>query len=135
MRPVQEIDSFGNPTDIHKDYYDIRSQLMAKFEAMLIAGDISCEISPQMIFPHTKKKVDQTFLNILLEERNLFVWEKIYGKIKARTKDAFKSRFGYSPDAMDSLWLVARFYIDSRPKKEEEPEFSENDYYEAFNCS
>ena len=133
MRPVQEIDSFGNPTDIHKDYYDIRSQLMAKFEAMLLMGDISCEISPQTMFPHTRKKTLKSFKDILMEERELFLWETVNEKKKARTKDAFKKRYGYSPDCMDALWLVARFYIDSRPKKEEEPEFTEADYYEAFN--
>ena len=133
MRPVQEIDSFGNPTDIHKDYYDIRSQLMAKFEAMLLMGDISCEISPQTMFPHTRKKVLKPFRDILMEERNLFLWETVNGKKKARTKDTFKTRFGYSPDCMDALWLVARFYIDSRPKKEEQRTFTAADYYTAFN--
>lgn len=133
MRPVQEIDSFGNATDIHKDYYDIRSQLMAKFEAMLIMGDISCEISPQTMYPHTKKKILTPFINILMEERNLFIWEKINNKTKARTKNDFKTRYGYSPDAMDSLWLIARFHIDSRPKKEDVIEFTEADYYTAFN--
>lgn len=133
MRPVQEIDSFGNATDIHKDYYDIRSQLMAKFEAMLIMGDISCEISPQTMYPHTKKKILTPFINILMEERNLFIWEKINNKTKARTKNDFKTRYGYSPDAMDSLWLIARFHIDSRPKKEDVMEFTEADYYTAFN--
>lgn len=133
MRPVQEVDSFGNATDIHKDYYDIRSQLMAKFEAMLRIGDISCEISPQTLFSHTKKKIEKPFIDILIEERNLFIWEKLNNKIKARTKQDFKTRYGYSPDAMDSLWMVARFYIDGRAKKEEEPEFTEADYYEAFN--
>lgn len=134
MRPVQEIDSFGNTTETHKEYYDIRSQLMAKFEAMLRIGDISCEIDPQTLFPHTKKKVMTPFINILMEERNLFIWEKLNNKTKARTKAEFKTRYGYSPDAMDSLWLIARFFIDGRAKKEEEPEFSEADYYEAFNC-
>ena len=134
MRPVQEIDSFGNATETHKEYYDIRSQLMAKFEAMLRIGDISCEIGPQTLFPHTRKKVDTPFINILMEERNLFIWEKLNNKTKARTKAEFKTRYGYSPDAMDSLWLIARFFIDGRAKKEEEPEFSEADYYEAFNC-
>lgn len=133
MRPVQEIDSFGNATDIHKDYYDIRSQLMAKFEAMLIMGDISCEISPQTMYPHTRKKILTPFINILMEERNLFIWEKINNKTKARTKNDFKTRYGYSPDAMDSLWLIARFHIDSRPKKEDVMEFTEADYYTAFN--
>ena len=133
MRPVQEIDSFGNPTDIHKDYYDIRSQLMAKFEAMLIMGDVSCEISPQAMFPHTRKKVLKPFRDILMEERNLFLWETVNDKKKARTKDTFKTRFGYSPDCMDALWLVARFYIDSRPKKEEQRTFTAADYYTAFN--
>ena len=133
MRPVQEIDSFGNATETHKEYYDIRSQLMAKFEAMLRIGDISCEIDPQTLFPHTKKKVMTPFINILMEERNLFIWEKLNNKTKARTKVEFKTRYGYSPDAMDSLWLIARFFIDGRAKKEEEPEFSEADYYEAFN--
>lgn len=133
MRPVQEIDSFGNATETHKEYYDIRSQLMAKFEAMLRIGDISCEIDPQTLFPHTRKKVMTPFINILMEERNLFIWEKLNNKTKARTKAEFKTRYGYSPDAMDSLWLIARFFIDGRAKKEEEPEFSEADYYEAFN--
>lgn len=133
MRPVQEIDSFGNATDIHKDYYDIRSQLMAKFEAMLRMGDISCEINPQTLFPHTRKKTLTPFIDILMEERNLFIWEKLNNKTKARTKNEFKTRYGYSPDAMDSLWLIARFFIDSRPKKEDIEEFTEADYYEAFN--
>lgn len=132
MRPVQEIDSFGNPTDIHKDYYDIRSQLMAKFEAMLISGDISCEIPPQTLFLHTRKKYMHSLRNILMEERAMFVWEKMNGKTKARTKDAFKTRYGYSPDAMDSLWMIARMFLDARPKKNEDM-FNENDYYEAFN--
>lgn len=133
MRPVQEIDSFGNATETHKEYYDIRSQLMAKFEAMLRIGDISCEIDPQTLFPHTRKGTMTPFINILMEERNLFIWEKLNNKTKARTKSEFKTRYGYSPDAMDSLWLIARFFIDGRAKKEEEPEFSEADYYEAFN--
>lgn len=132
MRPVPEIDSFGNQTEIHKDYYDIRSQLMAKFEAMLIAGDISCEISPSAMFTHTRKKYMRSLREILMEERDIFVWEKMNNRIKARTKDAFKTRHGYSPDAMDSLWLIARIFIDSRPKKNEDM-FNENDYYEAFN--
>lgn len=133
MRPVAEVDSFGNTTDIHKDYYDIRSQLMAKFEAMLRIGDIACEISPQTLYPHRRSKTPTPFVDILLEERNLFVWEKLNNKIKARTKQDFKTRYGYSPDAMDSLWLVARFHIDGRARKDDEPEFTEADYYEAFN--
>lgn len=132
MRPVQEIDSSGNPTDIHKDYYDIRSQLMAKFEAMLTMGDISCEIDKNANFAHTRKKVDKPLINILMEERHIFLWEKVNNRIKAKSKQLFKSRYGYSPDAFDSLILIARVHLDARPKKVED-EFSEADYYEAFN--
>lgn len=133
MRPVQEIDSFGNPTEEHKKYYDIRSQLMAKFEAMLLMGEISSEISPRAMFQHTKDRNLASFIDILMEERNLFIWDEIRGKTKAVSKDEFKAKFGYSPDDIDALWLRARMELDERPKKEESQEFTDADYYEAFN--
>ena len=136
MRPVPEIDSFGNLTEAHKDYYDIRSQMMAKFEAMLIMGEISCEIPPEQLFLHTKNKVERSLRDILLEERNLCIWENpnnFRGKKKCVTKNYFKARYGYSPDEWDSLLLKMRFELDSRPRKEEVEELTEADYYAGLN--
>lgn len=137
MRPVQEIDSYGNPTEAHKEYYDLRSQLLAKLEAMLLMGEISCEISPAALLHHTKRKKLVSLLEILDEERAVFAWEDradFNNKIKAVTKQVFKSKFGYSPDWMDSIMLKMIFNLDARPRKAEVAEMTEADYYQAFNC-
>lgn len=137
MRPVQEIDSYGNPTEAHKEYYDLRSQLLAKLEAMLLMGEISCEISPAVVLHHTRTKKLVSLLEILDEESAVFVWEDradFNNKIKAVTKQAFKSKFGYSPDWMDAIMLKMIFNLDARPRKAEVVEMTEADYYQAFNC-
>lgn len=137
MRPVQEIDSYGNPTEAHKEYYDLRSQLLAKLEAMLLMGEISCEISPAAILRHTRTKKLVSLLEILDEERAVFAWEDradFNNKIKAVTKQAFKTKFGYSPDWMDAIMLKMIFNLDARPRKAEVVEMTEADYYQAFNC-
>lgn len=137
MRPVQEIDSYGNPTEAHKEYYDLRSQLLAKLEAMLLMGEISCEISPAALLHHTRTKKLVSLLEILDEERAVFAWEDradFNNKIKAVTKQVFKSKFGYSPDWMDSVMLRMIFNLDARPRKAEVVEMTEADYYQAFNC-
>ena len=137
MRPVQEIDSYGNPTEAHKEYYDLRSQLLAKLEAMLLMGEISCEISPAALLHHTRTKKLVSLLEILDEERAVFAWEDkadFNNKIKAVTKQVFKSKFGYSPDWMDAIMLRMIFNLDARPRKAEVVEMTEADYYQAFNC-
>ena len=137
MRPVQEIDSYGNPTEAHKEYYDLRSQLLAKLEAMLLMGEISCEISPAALLHHTRTKKLVSLLEILDEERAVFAWEDradFNNKIKAVTKQVFKAKFGYSPDWMDSIMLRMIFNLDARPRKAEVVEMTEADYYQAFNC-
>lgn len=137
MRPVQEIDSYGNPTEAHKEYYDLRSQLLAKLEAMLLMGEISCEISPAALLHHTRTKKLVSLLEILDEERAVFAWEDkadFNNKIKAVTKQVFKAKFGYSPDWMDAIMLRMIFNLDARPRKAEVVEMTEADYYQAFNC-
>lgn len=133
MKPIQEIDSYGNTTDSHLEYYNLRAQLMAKFEAMMITGELSSEIPLDTMFPHTKKRTMTPLFDILDKERVIFQWYKKNQKIIALSKDEFKSKYGYSPDATDALWMVARFWLDDRPKKQEETEFTESDYYCAFN--
>lgn len=136
MRPVQEIDSYGNPTEAHKEYYDLRSQLLAKLEAMLLLGEISSEISPVAMCRHSKTKELVPLLEILDEERAVFVWEDradFNNKIKAVTKQAFKAKFGFSPNWIDAIMLKMIFNLDARPRKEEVMQFTEADYYEAFN--
>lgn len=137
MRPIQEIDSYGNPTDAHKEYYDLRSQMLSKLEAMIMMGELSCEISPAAMCHHGRNKVMVSLLDILDEEKAVFVWEDraiFNNKIKAVTKQVFKSKYGYSPDWIDAIMLKMVFNLDQRPRKEEVMEFTEADYYEAFNA-
>lgn len=58
------------------------------------------------------------FIDIIYDEINLFTWTIRSHKIYYKTKDEYRSRFNHSPDLMDAIVLLARFFINAKPRKQ-----------------
>ncbi|MEG1289553.1 MAG: hypothetical protein RRY36_05305 [Bacteroidaceae bacterium] len=130
LKTIQEVDSFGNPitTEI---YYNMRSQLLGKLQFMFETGQISCLLSPSVVLPHGKGQKE--FLDILYEEMDVFRRITRNNKFYYKSKDEFKDNYHYSPNYIDAMSYKMIFNLDGKARKAAEPEFSEADYYQAFN--
>lgn len=133
-RALTEYDKYGNVA-ITEQYYNLRSQLLAKTQYMLETRRISCTVSPHTIFPHGRNKAGKYLIDILKEEADVFRSSSKNGKTYYRLKKDFKVQYGYSPDFIDTLSYRAVFDIDAPNRKQADIEFGEEDYYEGLNNS
>lgn len=129
-RPIQEIDSEGNPVTVEQ-YFNIRSQLLGKAKVLFEKGEISCAVDRDFYIPYGKKNERRRIIDILFDEINVFVTTTKNGKIYYKSKDEYKSKFHSSPDLMDSIVLRMVFELDARPKKQPDAEIGD-DAYDGF---
>lgn len=131
LSPLPEYDEAGNRVD-NEGYATLRSQLLGKTEALLKMGRVSCSLDRNLMLPHGKKKKPTPLIDILNEEKDVFKHETKNNRIYYKNKDEFKTRYGYSPDYMDSLMYRMYFELDLRQRRETTPELSEDDYYDFY---
>jgi hypothetical protein len=127
MRPIQEYDKYGNPVTMEQ-YFNVRSQLMAKTQYLFESGQISCTVDMYKKYPHGRTKTMKPLVDILCEEIDVFRVTQKSNKIYYKSKLEFKDRFGYSPDRMDAIIYHAALMLDARDKKEGQCEYTEDDY-------
>lgn len=120
MKALQEYDRYGNQVALER-YFDLRSQLHGKTEALLRMGEISCRVDKYKVLRYGKKGATRQLIDILFDEINVFITTERNGKIYYRKKDEYKSRFKSSPDLMDAIVLRSFFELDARPKKQPKP--------------
>lgn len=130
--PIKEFDENGNPVSIEQ-YYNVRSQLMAKTEALLKTGAYSTTLDLNMQIPYGKKGGKRRIIDILYNEKNVFRKGQRNKKILYRSKDEYISRFKESPGLMDPFIYRAVFELDARPKKQPEKEIDDSAYEGLFN--
>lgn len=127
-RQMPEIDIHGNVSPAGA-YRTLRSQLLAKTEALIITGDISCDIDKNKRFIHGRNKTLRTLEEILIDEKDVFRNSIVDKRIYYKSKQEFQKKYNFSPDFIDIIMLRSIFELDARPRKEEEPEYLEEDYY------
>lgn len=132
MRCVQEYDQYGNQVTLER-YWDLRSQLHGKMEAMLRMGEISCKVDKHKVLRYGKKGATRQLIDILFDEINVFITTDRNGKIYYRKKDEYKSKFKSSPDLMDAIILRAFFELDTRERKQPSKRVPENAYFNLVN--
>lgn len=125
--PIQEYDENGNPVTIEQ-YFNVRSQLLAKTEALIKTGAYSTTLDLNMQIPYGKKGGKRRIIDILYNEKNVFIKGQKNKKILYRSKDEYIARFHESPGLMDPFTYRAVFELDARPKKQPEPEIGDDAY-------
>lgn len=130
MKCVQEYDQYGNQVTLER-YFDLRSQLHGKMEAMFRMGEISCKVDKYKILRYGKKGTTRQLIDILFDEINVFITTDRNGKIYYRKKEEYKDKFKSSPDLMDAIILRAFFELDTRERKQPAPQVA-SDAYDAL---
>lgn len=130
-RAIQEYDKYGNPVELER-YFDLRSQLHGKAEAMLKRGEISCLVDKGKILRYGKKGTTRQLIDILFDEINVFITTDKNGKIYYRSKEEYKRKFKSSPDFMDVIVMRSFFELDARPKKQPQPTVPDNVYHKLY---
>jgi hypothetical protein len=113
---MKEFDVDGNPVVVEQ-YFNLRSQLLGKTKVMLERGDISCALDKSTMLTYGRKNEQRQLIDILFDERNIFVVTTRNKKIYYRSKDEYKSKFKGSPDLFDAISYRAVFELDGKPKK------------------
>ena len=133
-RVIQEYDKYGNPVELER-YFDLRSQLHGKTEAMLQRGEISCLVDKNRVLRYGKKGATRQLIDILFDEIDVFANYDRNGKIYYNNKKEYKAKHQKSsPDLMDAIVLRSFFELDARPKKQPKPQVSP-DAYDALYAS
>lgn len=132
MKCVQEYDQYGNQVTLER-YFDLRSQLHGKMEAMFRMGEISCKVDKYKILRYGKKGTTRQLIDILFDEINVFITTDRNGKIYYRKKEEYKDKFKSSPDLMDAIILRAFFELDTRERKQPSKRVPENAYFNLVN--
>lgn len=130
--PIKEFDENGNPVSIEQ-YFNVRSQLLAKTEVLLKTGAYSTTLDLNMQIPYGKKGGRRRIIDILYNEKNVFRKGQKNKKILYRSKDEYIARFKESPGLMDPFSYRAVFELDARPKKQPEKEVDDSAYDGLFN--
>jgi len=125
--PIQEYDKQGNPVTIEQ-YFNVRSQLLAKTEALLKTGAYSTTLDLNMQIPYGKKGGKRRIIDILYNEKNVFMKGQKNKKILYRSKEEYIARFHESPGLMDPFSYRAVFELDARPKKQPERVIDDSAY-------
>lgn len=131
MKCVQEYDQYGNQVTLER-YFDLRSQLHGKMEAMFRMGEISCKVDKYKILRYGKKGTTRQLIDILFDEINVFITTDRNGKIYYRKKEEYKDKFKSSPDLMDAIILRAFFELDTRERKQPKPIITNDAYDELY---
>lgn len=131
-RPMQEYDSNGNATDIHLQFFNLRSQLLGKLEVMLKSGEICCAIDRDKLVPFGKKNQLRRLEDVLSDSVDIFRTSIRNGKTKYNSKDDFKARYGYSPGELDDMLMRMVFELDTRERKQPKPQTPNNVYYSFY---
>ena len=129
---LQEYDENGNAVTLEQ-YFNLRSQLLGKFEVLIRTGAISSALDLNMRIKYGKNNATRQVLDILYDEKELFRSTTKNKKIYYVSKDEFKAKFHRSPGLMDSLVLRAIWELDARPKKQPEPEVDDDAYNGIYN--
>jgi len=129
---LQEYDENGNAVTLEQ-YFNLRSQLLGKFEVLIRTGAISSALDLNMRIKYGKNNATRQVLDILYDEKELFRSTTKNKKIYYVSKDEFKAKFHHSPGLMDSLVLRAIWELDARPKKQPEPEVDDDAYNGIYN--
>lgn len=129
--PMQEYDEQGNAVTIEQ-YFNLRSQLLAKTEVLLKTGFYCTTLDLNMQIPYGKKGGKRRIIDILYNEKNVFIKGQKNKKILYRSKDEYIARFHESPGLMDPFTYRAVFELDARPKKQPEREIDESAYTGLF---
>ncbi|WAX17123.1 hypothetical protein PF672P1_00065 [Parabacteroides phage PF672P1] len=124
---IKEYDEAGNAIEAEK-YYNVRSQLIAKTEAMIMKGEMTIDIDRNAVFPHGTKRIPKILEDILIEESNIFKRTERNGRLYYLNKKEFISKYRVSPDIMDSICLRSVFELQNVKRKEKEVVFTESDY-------
>lgn len=127
-RALPEYDERGNIA-ITEQYYNLRSQLLAKTQYLIETRKMACSVSEREIYPHGRNKAGKYLIDILKEEADVFRSSVKNGKTYYRLKKEFKEQYGYSPDFMDTISYRAVFDIDSPTRKQAKRQFTAADYY------
>lgn len=131
-RVIQEYDKYGNPVELER-YFDLRSQLHGKTEAMLQRGEISCLVDKHRVLRYGKKGATRQLIDILFDEIDVFATSDRNGKIYYNNKKEYKARHQKSsPDLMDAIVLRSFFELDARPKKQPQPTVPDNVYHKLY---
>ena len=131
-RVIQEYDKYGNPVELER-YFDLRSQLHGKTEAMLQRGEISCLVDKNKVLRYGKKGATRQLIDILFDEIDVFATSDRNGKIYYNNKKEYKARHQKSsPDLMDAIVLRSFFELDARPKKQPQPTVPDNVYHKLY---
>lgn len=129
--PMQEYDEQGNPVTIEQ-YFNLRSQLLAKTEVLFKTGFFCTTLDLNMQIPYGKKGGKRRIIDILYNEKNVFIKGQKNKKILYRSKDEYIARFHESPGLMDPFTYRAVFELDARPKKPPEKEIDDSAYSGLF---
>ncbi len=130
MRVLQEIDSAGNVSTTD-EFYNLRSQLLGKMEVLIKSGMVSCALPKDTMVVYGRKDKQRRLIDILIDERHLFIVQRKNNKTYYRSTDEFKDRFKFSPDIMTTIALRAIFTLDTRERKSP-PKQVEPDAYNAL---
>lgn len=130
-RPVQEYDQYGNPVEMER-YFDLRSQLHGKAEALIRTGAMSCAVDKNKILPYGHDGRTRALIDILSDEINVFITTVRNGKTYYRSKEEYKSKFRSSPDIMDAIVMRSFFALDARPKKQAPHRAPDNVYHSLY---
>lgn len=127
-RVIQEYDKYGNPVELER-YFDLRSQLHGKTEAMLQRGEISCLVDKTRVLHYGKKGATRQLIDILFDEIEVFASSDRNGKVYYNSKKEYKAKHQKSsPDLMDAIVLRSFFELDARPKKQPKPRIADDAY-------
>ena len=129
---LQEYDEHGNAVTFEQ-YFNIRSQLLGKTEALFKTGAFSTTLDLNMKIPYGKKGGTRRLIDILYQEKDVFRRLMRNKRIYYRSKEEYKAKFKESPGLMDPFCLRSYFELDARPKKQPEREVDDSAYDGLFN--
>lgn len=129
-RCLSEYDEHGNQVQID-EYFNLRSQLLGKTEVMLKKGELSIALDRNIVIPYGKNNSSRKLIDVLFDERFIFITTRRNKKIYYLSKDEYRSKFKSSPDIMDAISYRAIFELDTRGRRQPKPEV-EDDAYDAL---
>lgn len=132
LKCIQELDKFGNPVNVD-EYFNLRSQLLGKTEALIKRGELSIAIEKDRALSYGRGNVSRRFMDILYDEINVFITLRRNKRTYYRSKEEYKSKFKSSPDLMDAISYRAFFELTPRKRKKPIPKVSDNAYDGLYN--
>lgn len=124
-RAIIEIDSAGNEATMDL-CFNLRSQLLNKTKGLIETGRISISVDKYTMIDYNGKK--RPLIEIMYDEINIFIATKKNNKIFYKPKDEYKDKYGSSPNIMDAFVYGSIFFLNSKPRKEADPVYDEEDF-------